>query len=197
MSKAEKTRHFIIEKAAPIFNTKGYAGTSMHDLTLATGLTKGAIYGNFANKDELALAAFEHNFAKIIKTIESLQAPATNAAEKLRAFLTFYRNGLNFKHFSGGCPIINAATEVDDTHPLLKEKVVEAILFWRQNIERIIIKGIEKGEMRKGVSPANFASLMITLIEGGVAIGKITGDMRYLYHALDKLEDMIQTELLA
>jgi AcrR family transcriptional regulator len=37
---------------------KGYAGTSMYDLTEATGLTKGSIYGNFENKDDVALAGF-------------------------------------------------------------------------------------------------------------------------------------------
>ena len=57
-SKAQRTAQFIIEKAAPLFNTRGYAGTSMNDITRATGLTKGAIYGNFDNKEEIAIAAF-------------------------------------------------------------------------------------------------------------------------------------------
>ncbi|MCP2807331.1 TetR family transcriptional regulator, partial [Salmonella enterica subsp. enterica serovar Typhimurium] len=60
-SKAERTRQYIIDKAAPIFNKKGYAGTSLNDLIEATGLTKGAIYGNFENKDEIALEAFDYN----------------------------------------------------------------------------------------------------------------------------------------
>ena len=59
MSKAEKTREFIIEKAAPIFNTKGYAGASLNDIIDATGLTKGSIYGNFENKDEVAIAVYQ------------------------------------------------------------------------------------------------------------------------------------------
>ena len=41
------TSDFILETVAPIFNRKGYAGTSLSDLTAATGLTKGAIYFNF------------------------------------------------------------------------------------------------------------------------------------------------------
>jgi AcrR family transcriptional regulator len=40
MSKAEKTKQFIIEKTAPLFNTKGYNSTSLSDITQATGLTK-------------------------------------------------------------------------------------------------------------------------------------------------------------
>lgn len=50
MSKAERTKQFIIEKTAPIFNAKGYMGTSMNDIMNATGLTKGSIYGNFETK---------------------------------------------------------------------------------------------------------------------------------------------------
>ena len=59
--KAERTTQFIIETVAPIFNKHGYIGTSMSQLTEATGLTKGAIYGNFENKLALALSAFEYN----------------------------------------------------------------------------------------------------------------------------------------
>jgi len=46
MGKAEKTRSYIIEKTAPILTLKVTAGTSMNDITEATGLTKGSIYGN-------------------------------------------------------------------------------------------------------------------------------------------------------
>ena len=46
-TKAEKTKEYIIATSAPIFNKQGYAGTSMSDITKATGLTKGVLYGNF------------------------------------------------------------------------------------------------------------------------------------------------------
>jgi AcrR family transcriptional regulator len=61
MSKSERTKNYIIEKAAPIFNTKGFAGTSLSDLTEATGLTKGSIYGNFENKEEIAIQVFKYS----------------------------------------------------------------------------------------------------------------------------------------
>ena len=47
ISKSDRTKQFIVEKTAPVFNEKGYAGTSLTDLTNATRLTKGSIYGNF------------------------------------------------------------------------------------------------------------------------------------------------------
>ena len=47
LTKAKRTRSYIISKVAPIFNKKGYSATSLIDMTSATGLTKGSIYGNF------------------------------------------------------------------------------------------------------------------------------------------------------
>ena len=67
LTKGERTRQFIIESATPVFNRKGYVGTSMSDITKATGLTKGAIYGNFENKEELALEAFNFSFRRVVK----------------------------------------------------------------------------------------------------------------------------------
>ena len=71
VTKADKTRQFIIEKAASIFNEKGYAGTSLNDLMKATGLTKGSIYGNFENKDEVAVAVFDYNISRVTEYIKS------------------------------------------------------------------------------------------------------------------------------
>jgi TetR/AcrR family transcriptional repressor of nem operon len=70
LSKADRTRQFIIETTASIFNTKGYAGTSMSDITEATGLTKGAVYGNFGNKEDVALAVFDYNHGKVSGLIQ-------------------------------------------------------------------------------------------------------------------------------
>ena len=91
MSKAERTRQFIIEQTAPVFNKQGYAGTSLNDLTAATGLTKGAIYGNFENKEAVALAAFEHNLAFVFNGLRASAAKNAPAREKLLALPRFYR----------------------------------------------------------------------------------------------------------
>ena len=57
MTKGQQTRRGIVEKAAPLFNQKGYEGTSLSDLMDATGLQKGGIYRHFDSKEELAAAA--------------------------------------------------------------------------------------------------------------------------------------------
>lgn len=193
MSKAEKTRQFIIEQTAPIFNKKGYAGTSMADLTEATGLTKGAIYGNFENKDEVALAAFQYNMEVIYRGIGKVIETRTSQLEKLQAFPDFYRSTGPMKLMEYGCPIANTATEADDTHPSLRQAVNKAIEKWDTSIQKLVKKGIEAGEIKTSADPASVASLLMSLIEGGVLLSKSTGNTLYLKRALDQADHLLQS----
>lgn len=196
MGKAERTKIFIAEKTAPLFNQKGYAGTSLNDMTDATGLTKGAIYGNFEDKDDVALASFDYNMNALISHVRELQANERTALGKLKAFITVYRNGLQSSLvLKGGCPIVNTGTEADDTHPRLKEKANAALARWHKSISAIIQQGKIQGEFKENVSSNDFASLMIAMIEGGFTLSKISGDSSYLEQSLNQLDSLIAAKL--
>ena len=194
-SKAERTRQYIIDKAAPIFNKKGYAGTSLNDLIEATGLTKGAIYGNFENKDEIALEAFDYNLKAVNQPLANLIGAADNSIDKLLAMPHYYCKQYSKLAKRGGCAMLNASTEADDNHPLLKRKVASAIKNWKSKIEKIITTGIQNKEIKKGVDPDKISSTFIALIEGGIMMSKITGDQAHLDAAMEQFEKIVLNEL--
>ena len=191
LSKAERTRQFIIEKTAPIFNEKGYAGTSINDLIQATGLTKGSIYGNFENKDEVALAVFDYNHTKVNDYIKEKLMATENSIERLLVYPAIYRNYLKIPFLRPGCPILNTATEADDTHPLLKEKVTNALSFWKVSVENQVKRGIARGEIKPDTDPAEVAVILISLIEGAFMQAKVTGSLTELKIAMNFLEKII------
>src|SRR5260370_23487825 len=55
----EQTRHHLIEAAAAVFAARGYHGASLDEVAAAAGFTKGAVYSNFKNKEELFVAVLE------------------------------------------------------------------------------------------------------------------------------------------
>jgi len=177
MNKAEKTRQFIVEKTAPIFNKKGFAGTSLSDMTEATGLTKGSIYGNFTNKDEVALAVFDHNWRKVSSLISQEIDKKSTVKEKLLVYVD-YDKLLNFPS-TGGCPVLNTAVEADDTHPGLKKKAFDAFVNWKSRITGLLEEGIRRGEFSKTINPEQIALTMIAMIEGSIMIAKLTGKLAY------------------
>jgi len=198
MSKAERTRQFIIEQTAPIFNKQGYAGTSLQDLTDATGLTKGAIYGNFENKEEVALAAFEHNITFVFNGLRASAPRTAPAREKLLALPRFYREAFAELRARGGCPILNTAVEVDDGPPTeLRRRMQETLRGWRGNLIRIIEAGQQAGELKPVANATHYATLFMALIEGGMLLAKATADPQPLFTTLDHVEHLIETELVA
>jgi AcrR family transcriptional regulator len=54
------TRDRIVETAFRLFLTQGYERTSTAQLVAATGLSKGAIYHHFRDKEEIRAATIEH-----------------------------------------------------------------------------------------------------------------------------------------
>ena len=78
----------------------------MSDMTEATGLTKGAIYGNFENKEALALASFEYNRNKLLDIIDEKLNIKGSAMEKLFSLMGFYKQYDVFTMSLGGCPIL-------------------------------------------------------------------------------------------
>lgn len=196
MSKADKTKQFIIEKTAALFNSKGYTRTSLSDISEATGLTKGSIYGNFENRDELALEVYKFNSGLLTKNLSrSFGKDFPTALDKLKAFVAFYRKNWHFVFANGGCPIMNAATESDDTFPHLKNQVKISFEEWMKRISTIITKGQKSGEFNTEISAQEYASLFIMLVEGGILLSKTTSDEKHLNLALDKILKIINKEI--
>jgi TetR/AcrR family transcriptional repressor of nem operon len=59
-SRGEETRIRILDAALGIFRQQGYAATSVDDLCRASGVTKGAFFHHFENKEAVAAAAIQH-----------------------------------------------------------------------------------------------------------------------------------------
>lgn len=192
MSKAERTRAFIIEKTAPIFNKKGFAGTSLNDITAATGLTKGSIYGNFANKDEVALAVFDYNLNKLNTAVAIEFAKQTCAKDKLLVYADNYEQIFSLPFTEGGCPILNTAIEADDTHPDLKKRAAAAVLSWKKKLVSIIEEGLTNKEFNTVVDAEQLALTMIATIEGGIMVAKLLGKAEHFAAIMQSMKKMIQ-----
>ncbi|WP_081823609.1 TetR/AcrR family transcriptional regulator [Pseudacidobacterium ailaaui] len=170
MSKGAETRKRIIAKAAPLFNRKGYEGCSMQDIVEAVGLEKGSLYGHFATKEELAVAAFEHAWSETSKARMAGMDTATDAIAKLRVHL---ENVVSLPAFPGGCPLLNTITDSDDGNAALKKAAKEALKQWRMLIEGTLEEGQRRKEVKPEIVPKEVAAVMISLLEGAMALDRL------------------------
>lgn len=191
MSKAERTKQRIIEKAAITFNQNGYAGSSISDIMKLTGLQKGGIYNHFKSKEEIAVAAFDYTLGLILESVMAKVGVATTAIDRLNAFADSFRGFTTQPIGVGGCPILNTAVESDDTHPRLRQHVQSAVNEIRALIDSIVELGIRQNEIVATTDREQVSTIILVTIEGAIMMSKLYGTDLYLDLAIDHLHKYI------
>ena len=194
-TKAERTSAFIIETVAPVFNKFGYICTSMSDLTEATGLTKGALYGNFENKEALAILAFEYNSKGLLAKLDEKLAVEGSALDKIMELTGFFHDYDAFTHEMGGCPVLNVGVDSQHNNRLLSAAIKETIKTIEGKIALVLENGVNNGEIRLPVTPLQFAKQLYTMLQGAVAMSTMTQDRKYLINTVAYLNQLIKKEL--
>jgi TetR/AcrR family transcriptional repressor of nem operon len=173
MTKGEQTKELILEKSAELFNLYGYNQASMSDIMDATGLKKGGIYNHFSNKDEIAKAAFERAFEKVIRRFRAKLDLETTSKGKLSAIIDVFQSFYNDPVYKGGCPIYNTAIEATDAYPEIKNRAIDAVSTLHAYIEIKLREGIERGELNKSIDVSEIATFMMTTLEGAIILSRV------------------------
>lgn len=192
MSKADHTRQQIIQKAAALFNQRGFAGTSMGDIIKATGLSKGGVYGNFSSKEDIAVAAFQHAVDQVHQQVRARTRVIEHPIDKLKAVVYFYKEHAAQPPVEGGCPIQNTAIESDDGNLLLREHAIKAVAIWHARIISTITDGQKSGEINAEASAGDFATQFIATLEGGIMLVQLHKDSQYFTPVAQLLLQMIE-----
>ncbi|WP_326719292.1 TetR/AcrR family transcriptional regulator [Streptomyces sp. NBC_00243] len=94
--RAVRTRERILAAAAQAFAAKGYPAVTILDVAEAAGMTKGAVYFHYENKDALALAVtdlFYRRIGEVADAVEELDlSPIGSVAELLLRTATAFRD---------------------------------------------------------------------------------------------------------
>ncbi|QED46141.1 TetR/AcrR family transcriptional regulator [Cytobacillus dafuensis] len=192
MRKGEKTREFIIMRAAELFNQQGYFGSSISDIMRVTGLRKGGVYNHFGSKDELALEAFDYAVSIYRKRyIEAIKG-TKSAVEQLISIVSIYHNIIENPPLKGGCPLLNTAIESDDAHPALRDKAREAMEEFLKFIRIVINRGIRRGDIKSTIDPQSVSVFIASAMEGAVMMSKLYNDSHYMQQMLKHLSEFIE-----
>ncbi|MGC3946890.1 MAG: TetR/AcrR family transcriptional regulator [Chryseolinea sp.] len=189
MRDPEATRETILRKSGILFNTRGYKSTSISDITEATGYTKGAIYRHFESKVDLEVETLAHLSSVMLDKLRSCIKSERTAPTKLSAMFHFFESYITKPPLKGGCPLLNAAIEADDSHPALRRTALKILREMRDSIVRVLENGIRYNQLRSDIDVNEFATLMIASLEGAIMMSKLSGndeDIKRVIGHLDK-----------
>jgi TetR/AcrR family transcriptional repressor of nem operon len=190
-TKAERTKQFILETAAPLFNQKGISGVNIDDVLAATKLTKGCLYGHFDSKEDLSLQVVDFMLRSIFEKMMAAASRGKTAKAKVFAYLDFYKDPFN-THISGGCPIFNTAVESDDNFPAIREMIADVLRRGQQAFVAVLKQGIEDGEFTDDLDPGVYAFKATAAIEGGVVMCRSMNTAKPMYGLIKSLKNELE-----
>jgi len=137
---SEKSKRQIIEATIHLMATKGYGQTSIADISYATGLTKGALYHHFYNKDELFEVTIRHIgdvFSKKLLELESTQNSSVyQLAQLFDLFVDLFEE--NSHYILIVCSLV---LEMESDRRSFAKPITDMFVDLSTFIERIIGKG--------------------------------------------------------
>jgi AcrR family transcriptional regulator len=148
--------------AIDCFARYGYQGTSIDRIATAAGVTKGALYYHFRDKEDLLFEAVQDRIGeferKVVGSVSPETDPAGALAEIARVCVQIATRN-NLRRF-----ILTLMVEALDTNPQLSERFRGILRRFRSYLAGIVRVGQEQGVFRRDVDPA----LAAQLFAGGV-----------------------------
>jgi TetR/AcrR family transcriptional regulator, transcriptional repressor for nem operon len=192
--KGLRTRLAIVQSSAALMNRRGWLSTPVSAVLKGTGLKKGDLYNHFDSMADLSSAAFEFASEQLIALVHKQLSRSAHARDRLRDLLNAFDIFAKRRPpFDAGCPILNAATEVDDIDDRMRGQVVEAIDKILGLLEAVIAEGILRGEIRPEIVPTRSARLLFACFEGGVMLSGVTRDPALFVGIKSDLSALIET----
>lgn len=167
MARTGRPRSFdeaeVVERAMELFWRRGYAGTSLRDLSGELGLLPGSLYAAFGDKHQLFVKALERYAAGMLAATSGLSTgPALPRIGELLAGAL----AAAVDHPGRGCMLGNSAAELAPEDPAAAAVVREGLRALEGAIEAALLRGQREGEVRSEIDCAVQARLLVVLVQG-------------------------------
>jgi len=112
-----------LDLARDVFWQKGFQGTSLDDITAATGLAKPSLYAAFGDKNALFLKVLDRYHERIIANAERVLNDGPSARDAIERWLTGFVPFCSGVRGSRGCLSINTAADGASEQKEIRKKV--------------------------------------------------------------------------
>jgi TetR/AcrR family transcriptional repressor of nem operon len=165
-------RDVALDKAMRSFWRTGFAATTAQDLVDSMGLGRGSLYNAFVSKEQLFHAALRRYDETQASGQEDLLAQEGSIHERIRMLLMTVVDEETSQSGPRGCLAVNAAVELADRNPEVRE-LVRAVFERMENALRDAIDAAQRaGEIAADDSPRELARYVLNAMYGLRVLGK-------------------------
>jgi AcrR family transcriptional regulator len=181
------TRRRLIDAAESVFARNGFHGASVEDIAHEAGATTGALYSNFAGKEDLFLALFEERIATDVGDYSEVVAAGTTLEEQARGAGDHWMEILHERpdYF----PLLIEFWCYAVREPRLRERLGGRFAALRLGSGRVASEAAERWGFSASAEASECLGLFINALGNGLALEKLVDP--------DAVPDALFGELLA
>lgn len=155
----EDKRRQLLDAAVRVFARKGFHASRVGDIAEEAGVAHGLLYHYFESKDQVLEAVFHENWSVLVARIESVEETDEPAADQIRHIAAIVlRTWLHLPD------VVRVVIQEFGRSPELAERIGE-LTRPIEVLQRVIERGVERGEFRKDVNPAFAATVVYGSID--------------------------------
>jgi TetR/AcrR family transcriptional regulator, transcriptional repressor for nem operon len=188
----ERTRERLLDAASREIYRSGFQSASLDTILASTGVTKGALYYHFKNKEGLGYAVVEEVIApnvhgKWVRPLQSVKDPIDALIGAVQ------RIPVQPEDVRGGCQLNNLAQEMSPLDAGFRKRLETIFDAWREAVASVLREGQAHGSVRRDVDATDAAGLLIAMVEGYGSLAKNAQDPKVMKAGIKNIVDWLKS----
>jgi TetR/AcrR family transcriptional regulator, transcriptional repressor for nem operon len=175
----ERTRKLLLQAAFREIYRSGYRSADLDAILAAAGVTKGALYYHFDNKEALGYAVVDEVIANNL--YQKWVRPLQNAENPIDVLVCIIQSeSLKREDIQRGCPLLNLSQEMSGLDEGFRKRTARVYKEWHDAMAEALREGQKRRVVRSDINANETATFVIAAWEGYVVLGKNSQDPRLM-----------------
>ncbi len=175
----ERTRKRLLQAAFQEIHRSGFRSADLDAILAKAGVTKGALYHHFDNKEALGYAVADEIIAS--KVYQKWVQPLRNAENPIDVLTRIFRSeSLKREDVQRGCYLLNLSEEMSGLDEGFRRRTARIYKGWHDAMAEALREGQKRRVVRSDINTNETATFLIAAWEGYAVLGKNSQDPRIL-----------------
>jgi len=173
----ERTRALLLQAAFEEMYRSGFRSADLDAILAAAGVTKGALYYHFDDKEALGYAVLDEVMTTDLH--QKWVQPLRNAKDPIDALVRIVQSeSLKREDVRRGCPLLNLSQEMSGLDEGFRRRTARLFRDWHDAVAGALREGQKRGLVRNDIDANETATFLIATYEGYVVLTKNSQDAR-------------------
>src|SRR5580693_4832804 len=175
----ERTRVSLLQAAFQEIHHSGFRSADLDAILAKAGVTKGALYYHFDNKEALGYAVADEIIASRVH--QKWVQPLRNAKNPIDVLIRIFQSeSLKRKDVQRGCELLNLAQEMSGLDAGFRRRTARIYKDWHDAMAEALREGQKRRVVRSDINANETATFLIAAWEGYAVLGKNSQDPRMM-----------------